>query len=183
MEDKFRVYLRALEIDDYISLNKWRKDEEIFQFYRSAVRFSSSINEKNWVEQRINDKNNVTCAICLKENDSFIGCTFLNDIDLVNRSARGGTFIGDRDSFGKGLGFEARMLILKHAFFDWGLERVWAHIHVSNHASIKMHEKCGYIVEGVLRSASFKHGRFEDCVTLAVLKKDFIHVLKELEQL
>jgi RimJ/RimL family protein N-acetyltransferase len=183
MKKQIRVYLRALEPDDYTKLHQWRQDEEYMGFYRGVIRYSSSLNEQQWVQQRINDKDSVTCAICMRDTHEFIGCTFLNNIDLINRSARGGTFIGERSQRGKGLGFEARMLILKHAFFDWGLERVWAHIHVSNHASIKMHEKCGYIVEGVLRSASFKHGRFEDCVTLAVLKKDFINVLKELEQL
>ncbi|MDD3562958.1 MAG: GNAT family protein [Candidatus Cloacimonetes bacterium] len=173
MKDNLRVFLRGLEIEDYISLHKWRQDDEIFNYYRGIAHYPSSINEKNWVESRINDKENVTCAICLKENNQFIGCTFLNSIDLINRSARGGTFIGDKNYIGCGYGYEGRLLILKHAFFDWGMERVWAHIHVSNSPSLKMHAKCGYEREGLLRNASYKNGKFEDIVVMAVLREDF----------
>lgn len=173
MENNLRVFLRGLEIEDHILLHKWRRDEKVFNYYRGITHYPSSMNEKNWVESRINDKENVTCAICLKENNQFIGCTFLNNIDLINRSARGGTFIGERECWGQGYGFEGRLLILKHAFLDWGLERVWAHIHVSNSSSLRMHTKCGYEREGLLRKASFKNGRFEDIIVLAVLREEF----------
>lgn len=179
MKKQVRVYLRALEPDDYIKLHEWRQDDDNLGFYRSVIRYSSSLNEQHWVQQRINDKDNVTCAICMVGTDEFIGCTFLNDIDLINRSARGGTFIGAQQHMGKGYGFEARLLILRHAFHDWGLERVWAHIHETNTASLSMHSKCGYEQEGLLRKASFKNGRFENLVVMAVLRDEFEEVLKE----
>lgn len=183
VNNRERVFLRGLEIDDHVKLYQWRQNEDVFQYYRSAIRYISTLNEKNWVENRITDKENVTCAICLKETNKFIGCTFLNNIDLINRSARGGTFIGDSEYQGKGYGTEARILILRHAFFDWGLERVWAHIHLSNVASIRMHEKCGYVKEGILRNASFINGRFEDLLLMAVLKEDFVSLFKSIGSL
>lgn len=179
MKKQIRVYLRALEPDDYIKLHEWRQDEDNMVFYRSMIRYSSSLNEQQWVQQRIIDKDNVTCAICMLDTNEFIGCTFLNNIDLINRSARGGTFIGEPSLRGRGLGQDARLLILKHAFYDWGLNRVWAQIHESNKASLSMHTKCGYKQEGLLRNASFKKGVYENLVVMAVLRDDFEEVLKD----
>jgi RimJ/RimL family protein N-acetyltransferase len=178
---KIRVYLRAFEPDDYILLHEWRKNDEIFGFYRGVIKYSSSLNEKIWVEERIKDKDNVSCAICLKNTDEFIGCSFLNSIDLINRSARGGTFIGSKQHIGKGFGMEGRLIMLHHAFYDWGLERVWALVHEYNLNSIKMHEKCGYIKEGVLRNSSYKAGKFHNVIIMSVLRNEFEEVLKEYE--
>jgi hypothetical protein len=39
-------------------------------------RFTSTLNEKKWLEEKIFDKNNVNCAIYIKETNEFIGCIF-----------------------------------------------------------------------------------------------------------
>jgi RimJ/RimL family protein N-acetyltransferase len=65
-----------------------------FRNFGGVPLFSSSLNEKKWVEDKIFDKSNMSCAICLKENDEFIGCIFLNDIDYHNRSGQEAYFFG-----------------------------------------------------------------------------------------
>ena len=123
----------------------------------------------------------MSCAICLKENDDFIGCIFLNDIDCHNRSGQEALFIGEKTHLGKGYGTEAIILILKYAFFDRGLERICATILEDNIASIRIHEKSGYLKEGLLRKAGFKDGNFINKIILSVLKEDFIKVLEDYE--
>jgi len=44
---KIRVYLRALEPEDYAKLHEWRNDEEIGTFFSGTRRFTSTLNEKN----------------------------------------------------------------------------------------------------------------------------------------
>ncbi len=70
---QIRVYLRAFEPNDYILLYKWRNDEEIGHYFSGTLRFTSALNEKKWLEEKIFDKNNVNCAICIKENNEFNG--------------------------------------------------------------------------------------------------------------
>lgn len=181
MKKKIRVYLRAFEIADHIKIHQWRQDKEIARNFGGVPLFSSSENEKKWIEEKIFDKNNVSCAICLKENDEFIGCVFLTTIDYHNRSARGGLFIGEKKHLSKGYGTEARLLMLKYAFFARGLERVWAIVLEDNLAAIKMHEKTGYKKEGILRKARFKEGRFINAIPMAVLKEDFVKYLEDHE--
>ncbi|MBN2829551.1 MAG: GNAT family N-acetyltransferase [Candidatus Cloacimonetes bacterium] len=171
--NKYRVYLRALEIEDYKITFKWRTDSEIQYGFSEKRVFVSSENEKKWMETIINDFNKVSLGICLKETDELIGLTFLTEIDMFNRTGHCPSFIGEKKYWGLGLATEARMLILHHAFFDRGLNRVWARIITDNIPSIRMCEKCGYIKEGLFRKSRFKNGQLVDEYYYAVLKEDF----------
>jgi len=44
--------------------------------------------------------------------------------------------------------------MLKHAFYDKGLERVYEYVNFGNIDYLRMLEKCGYKKEGFLRRAS-----------------------------
>jgi len=78
------------------------------------------------------------------------------------------------DYWGQGLGSEALKLILRYGFDERGLNRIYAHINADNAASLRLHEKCGYQREGVLRQAIFKNGRFKDVVVMSILKEELI---------
>ncbi len=179
MKKKIRVYLRALEPEDYQLLHKWRNDGEIGHYFSGTRLFTSTLNEKKWIEDKIFDKNGVSCAICLKDTDEFIGCVFLNSIDWVNRSGHCPTFIGAKEHWGKGYATDARVLILKHAFHDKGLERIWAQVHEDNSGSLRMLEKCGYKREGILRRVSYVNGRFENMIILSILREEFETLLEQ----
>jgi len=174
----YRIYLRALEIDDYKILHQYRLEEYVAYGYGGMRQFVSSENEKKWVEDRIFDKSIVTAAICEKESDKLIGLIFLTEIDNYNRNAQCPLFIGDKSLLGKGYGFEAKILMLHYAFYDRGLIRIYDKVLEDNIASIKLHEKCGYKKEGVLRKSHFKNGEFKNEIIFGLLKEDFEYILK-----
>ena len=178
---KIRVYLRSFEPEDYLLLHKWRNDDEISYYASLTQRFTSTLNEKKWLEEKIFDKNNVNCAICIKETNEFIGCIFLNEIDYIRRSACGSTFIGAKEHWNKGYATEAKILMLKHAFYYKGLERIWSNVLEDNIGSLKMLEKCGYKREGLLRKASYVNGEFKNMFILSMLKEDFEEILNDYE--
>lgn len=179
MKKKIRVYLRAFELDDHIKIHQWRNDRNIARNFGGMPQFSSSLNEKKWVEDKIFDKHNVSCAICLKKTNEFIGCIFLNEIDMHNRCGHMPVFVGERKHWGKGYAIDARILMLNYAFFDRGLNRIWARVLEDNVRALKMLEKCGYKHEGVLRQSSFKEGRYLNENILSILKEDFQEILLE----
>lgn len=181
MKKRIRLYLRALEPDDHVKIHRWRSDREIARNFGGVPLFSSSLNERKWVEERIFDKASVSCAICLKKTNEFIGCIFLNEIDLHNRTGHAPVFIGEIKHWGKGYATDARILMLKYAFVDRGLNRVWARVLEDNGRALKMLEKCGYRQEGILRQSSFRDGRLVNERLLAVLREDFLTVLEEYE--
>lgn len=174
-----KVYLRALELEDHIKIHLWRQDKEILRNFGGVPMFTSTLNEKKWVEDKIFDKNNISCAICIKETNEFIGCIFLNDIDYHNRSGHIPVFMGEKQYWGKGFATDARVLMLQYAFMDRGLERIWAKVLQDNISALRMLEKCGYKKEGILRKSILKNGTFLDEVILSVLKEDFLLISKD----
>lgn len=178
---KIRVYLRAFEIEDHIKIHEWRQDKDISRNFSGVPLFSSTENEKQWIESKIFDKKNVSCAICLKESNEFIGAIFLNDIDYHNRSGHIPIFIGERKYWGNGYATDARVIMLKYAFFERGLQRIWARVLANNTSALKMLEKNGFVREGLLRKSKFRDGEFFNEVYLGILKEDFEKVLKDYE--
>lgn len=173
MKKKIRVYLRAFEIDDHLKIHCWRSDKDIARNFGGVPLFSSSLNEKKWVEDKIFDKGSVSCAICLKKTHEFIGCIFLNEIDHHDRTGHMPVFVGEKKHWGKGYASDARILMLKYAFLDRGLNRIWAKVLVDNPAAIRMLENCGYQQEGILRQATYRDGRFIDECIMSALRDDF----------
>ena len=175
-----RIYLRALEPDDYLTSVNWRNDDEILNMVGGPKYFVSSENEKEWVRNAIlNNKDKIVLAICLTSNDKYIGNIMLQNVDWVNRSGHVPVLIGDKSEWNKGYATEARMLMLKFAFYERGLERIFAEVIEGNIGSVKMHEKCGYTVEGVLRKAVYKNGKFHNQVLLSILRDEFDEVYQK----
>lgn len=179
--EKFRVYLRAFEPDDYKETIKWHRDDEIWFMVGGPKYFVSSAYEKKWVENAIWAENQIKLGVCLKDNDMLIGFGEITDINWINRSAHCPSMIGSKEHWGKGLGTEARILLLDFAFRERGFNRIWAEILENNVASIKMLEKCGYKREGLLRSSIYKNGKFHNQVIMSILRDEFEILVKEKE--
>lgn len=177
---EFRVYLRALEPDDYKTTHTWRLDEKIWTNVVGPKYFVSMEYEKKWVSDAIlSPRNSLRLAVCLKEDHKPIGLVSLIDIDRNNGTARSGILIGEKSLWGMGLGTEAILLMLYHGFYTLGLTRIEARQLLSNQASIRLHERCGFNVEGVLRKAVFKGGRHQDLNLMAILREEFDKLLLE----
>lgn len=103
-----------------------------------------------------------------------IGNVYLTGINYINRTAESHILIGNKSYWGQGYAKEALLQILHFGFDEKGLNRIEAHINADNDASLRMHEKCGYVREGVLRQAIFKNGRFKDVIVMSILKEELI---------
>lgn len=168
-----RVYLRALEPEDYKTSIKWRKDDEIWGMLGGPKYFVSEAFEKNWVEKTIFDSKDIKLAICLKENDQYIGNVYMTDINMINRSCHSHILIGEHDFWGKGYAKEALMLAIDYMFNERNIYRIQANVLESNVASLKMHEKCGYKVDGILRNSVYKAGKYHNQYILSLLRDEY----------
>ena len=166
-----RVYLRALEPEDYKVSILWRKDEEIWDMLGGTKYFVSEAYEKKWVEDTIFGSKDVKLAVCLAENDKYIGNVYMTDINEVNRSCTSHVLIGDKDYWGQGYASEALQLAIDYMFNERNIHRIQALVLTSNVASMKMHEKCGYKKEGILHDAVFKNGRYQNQAVLALVRE------------
>jgi RimJ/RimL family protein N-acetyltransferase len=94
----------------------------------------------------------------LTADGTFAGLGLAPAIDLVAREAKLGYMLvpGAR---GRGLATAILRLLTDWAFGELGILRAELIIDVENAASRRVAERCGYVLEGVRRSAHLKAGR------------------------
>lgn len=170
---KSRVYLRALEPDDYKTSIEWRRDNEIWGMVGSTKYFVSEAYEKKWVEDTIFSSRDIKLAVCEVGSNKYIGNVYATDIDQTNRSCTIGVLIGNHEYWGRGYASEAHRMLLEYLFNDRNINRVQAYVLESNIASIKMCQKVGFKIEGTIRQSVYKNGKYQDQVLLSILKEDF----------
>lgn len=168
-----RVYLRALEPDDYKTSILWRKDSQIWDMLGGLRRYVSEEYEKAWVEKAIFDTDNIRWAVCCTEDSRHIGNVYMTDIDRINRSCQSHILIGDKNYWGNGYGREALSEAINYMFREQNINRITAVIIENNVASLKMHEKIGYKVEGLMRESVYKNGEYKHQYILSLLKHEY----------
>jgi RimJ/RimL family protein N-acetyltransferase len=95
------------------------------------------------------------------DGGQFLGLALAPKIDRETRTAELGYVVAP-GARGRGVATEALRRLTTWAFEELGMLRLELLISVDNAASKKVAERCGYVREGVLRSAYFKQGRRED---------------------
>lgn len=173
MKNNSIVYLRAHRLDDYLTSINWRNDDQIWSQLEGCKYYVSESYEKKWVEDAIFDSKNIRLAICLKEDDRYIGNVGITNINQANRSGESHILIGDHSCWGKGIGVEAYRIMLDYVFNERGFHRIEARVLEDNLASLKMHQKCGFKIEGTLREIVFKNGRWQNQIVLSIIENEF----------
>ena len=79
--------------------------------------------------------------------------------------------IGKKQQLSKGYGSEALKLLLKYAWDDLKLHRVFCYVFGDNSRAIKCYKKQGFSIEGAMKEAAFINGRYKDIIIMAILKK------------
>ncbi|OGQ46671.1 MAG: hypothetical protein A3H42_04230 [Deltaproteobacteria bacterium RIFCSPLOWO2_02_FULL_46_8] len=166
---KERVLLTALRDDDLEVLFQWVNDPAL-------VRFSASYKPVHW-------KNHVEWFDSLEEKDTtiifgirpigdkkLIGFCKLVNMHRVCRSAEMQIKIGDRAYLSQGYGSEALGLLLRFAWDDLNLHRVYCYVFADNERAIKLYEKFGFLREGVMREAAFIDGEYKDIIIMGILR-------------
>ena len=122
---------------------KWRNDPEVWLYteYVITTPISPEI-EKNWLSEKLKLSNEKRFAICLSETNEYIGN--IQIIGINNGSADFHLFIGEKKFWGKGIGYQASLLILKYAFFDLMLKNVFLEVHAENVAGFSIYKKVGF---------------------------------------
>jgi RimJ/RimL family protein N-acetyltransferase len=113
-------------------------------------------------------------AIHVRETDRLIGLTTFSALDADNGSALFHITIGERDAWGRGYGTETAELMLEHAFSRLGLHRVALSVFSFNQRAIRSYEKAGFRIEGRLREAIWRDGRYWDEVQMGALSSEWL---------
>lgn len=165
-----RVYLRAFEPNDYKTSIHWRQDDAIWSMLGGPKYFVSEAYEKKWIENEIFNPHDVKLAVCLIGSNKHIGNVYFTDINPINQSCHSHVLIGEKDCWGHGYAKEALLLGIDYMLNQRNIHRFEAKILESNIASLKMHQKCGFEIEGLLRRSVYKDGQFQNQYITSLIK-------------
>jgi RimJ/RimL family protein N-acetyltransferase len=167
------VRLRPVESSDTERCWRWMNDKEVTLYLNHGTPVSRA-EQQAWVEKVAlqTPPPEMTLAIDTLE-DRHIGIISLEGIENVNRLAELGIVIGDREYWSRGYGRDAILTLLRFAFNEMNLNRVWLDVHEDNARAIACYRKCGFIEEARLRQHRYKLGRYRDSLIMAVLRHEF----------
>jgi RimJ/RimL family protein N-acetyltransferase len=166
------VALRALDRADAPVILPWVNDQRVIE-HLLIHRPTSLAAEEAFIDSLARNDHDVVLGIAERESGRLVGVCGLHRIDLKNRHAEFGIFIGESDARGKGLGTEATALVIKYAFETLNLHRVWLRVYEDNKPAIRAYEKVGFRQEGVLRQENFRRGRYWNTVVMGLLTTDW----------
>ena len=170
-----RIFLRALEPEDFKLTHSWRVDNEIADLIGGNRYYVSKEREKQWVESKsLNDKEGIYLAICLKEKKQMIGYCSIINLDLRNQKAElGGTIIGNREHQGKGYGSEAQQLMMRYCFLELPIHKVYGFALQEHKITEKMMLSLGFKIDGILKDEVYKNGEFKSLNIFSILRDEY----------
>lgn len=89
------------------------------------------------------------------------GIGFNQNDDIHRRSVEIGYWLGE-DFWGRGIMSEAVKAVTGYAFINWDITRIYAGVFEWNPASMRVLEKAGYKLDGILRKNVTKDGKIID---------------------
>ena len=103
-------------------------------------------------------------------DDALIGGCGLNDFEIAkSHRAEIGYWLA-KPFWDQGIMTEVAQRLCQHAFGEFGLVKIIAHVFTHNPASARVLEKCGFVQEGLLRKHFLKDGQFIDVKLFALLR-------------
>lgn len=141
------VYLRLLTIADADISYQWRNNPRIWKYTGSKPdKLITPEIEREWLAKVIERENEKRFAICLAENDRYIGNIFFTDI--TEKEAQLHIFIGEMSCWGSGRAVEAMNQIVSFGFKVLHLEMIYGLVNVKNDAALQMAYAVGFINTG-----------------------------------
>lgn len=170
-----KVWLRALEPDDYKYTHQWRIDDATWSAVAGTKRFVSLDTERRWLISAIESHEKgggLRFVVCAGDSDKPIGLISATSISHMNNSCELGSLLSP-EYRGKGVIQKAWLKVFEYLFAQLGMNRVECFILADNLASRRSHEKFGLVKEGVHRQAVYKDGGYKDLVVYSILKDEF----------
>lgn len=167
-----KTRLRAIERSDIPAFLRWFNDPEV-RSNLTATWPPSQAGEEIWFEKQLGDENRHNLAIETAEG-VHIGVLGFHEMDWKNRCAGCGIVIGEKAFWDQGYGTDALQTLLRFAFDELNLHRVFLHVFDFNERGIRCYEKVGFLHEGRLRQSRFTGGRYVDDLVMTVLRDDWL---------
>jgi RimJ/RimL family protein N-acetyltransferase len=164
-----KAQLRAPEVEDLDRCMEWINDWEVVRNLISFTFPCSRLREREWLEKAAKGEDPANKVFTIETEDgTYLGNIGLHDIDYASGTAELGIVIGSKEHWGRGYGTDAARVLLRFAFANMGLRKVFLRVFGFNERAIKSYLKLGFREVGRLKEHSLREGRHEDVVYMEV---------------
>lgn len=137
--------LRCLEKKDAPLMLEWMHDSEINCNFQADFASSTMESVCRFIEEGFNDESQNFAFV--DENDEYLGTISLKHISYKNSSAEY-AIVTRKKAQGTGAAMKATQEVLKYAFEELKLHKVYLNVLEENVRAQKLYEKCGFVYEG-----------------------------------
>ncbi len=167
-----RIYLRAIEPDDFEKIIGWLSDQENTKYMQHGIYPATMAEMEAYLKTM--QKPNLYLAICLKKNpEKHIGNMTLYNNSQNKYYSEISIIIGDKEARGKGYAVEAIKLLIDHCFKKMDIHCLQAGAAETNTACICAFIKAGYKLEGKWRERVYSEGNWRDIAIMSILKNEW----------
>ena len=170
VEDSHCV-LRHVEYDDLPILRAWRNHPESHQWFFSQEDITPE-QQKAWWEQYLKDETVRLFVIETPEGEP-IGTISLTLADPSDGVGELGHMLVASEHRGRGYGRLATNMLLQYAFDELGLQRVFLEVMEENQLAINLYQRCGLVIEKMLRGTYAIDGELRNKAVMVILKEEW----------
>lgn len=162
------IRLRAFEPEDLPSLHRWLNDPDAIRY---VGRIPRSLEDTVRHVERKKANGDLLMAV-ETAGGHLAGWVFLQNIEYEHGRAGIGILLAP-EFRGQGVGEQAMRQMLRLAFRQLRLNRVYLTTRGFNDRAIRLYRKLGFVVEGTLRRHAFVDGRYSDTLYMGLLAEEF----------
>lgn len=180
MQKGRKMKLRRLEMKDAEGMLEWMNDVSMQPFFRFTLGNKTIEEAQEFIaasQQKVENGGTLHYAIC-NETDEYLGTISLKDIDFISKHAEYAISIRKKAQ-GQGLGYQSTREILRIAFEELQLNKVYLNVLSDNKRAIKLYEKSGFIYEGEAREHLYLRGCFRSLKWYSILAEEYYRINKK----
>lgn len=164
--------LRKLETKDIPGIFEWMTDHEVNRFFRFDPTAVTRESIAAFIASAQDTRTNLHLA-CVNDLDEYLGTVSLKNIDREHQTAE--YAISFRPGAqGTGAALFATQEILRMAFEDRHLHRVYLNVYADNPRACRFYEKVGFVLEGTAREHLLVRGERKSLRWYGMLKTERI---------
>ena len=151
-----KILLRPMTEKDTENIVRWRNEAFVRENFIYQKPFTAE-GHKHWAETMVNTGRAVQFIICTQE-EKPVGSVYLRDIDRTHNKA-------------EGYGSEAAELMIRYAFEELQLHKLYLRVLAGNERAKKSYEHAGFVQEGYFRDDVLLPGGYQDVIFMGILNE------------
>lgn len=164
------LFLMPLSHSDLNDIMKWVNDPEVVKNFQNFDRIITPEEEIEVITSLIESPYDKCFSIFRASDDAYIGQGSINQISWKNKLGRLSLFLKP-EFWGQGYAQEVIELLIKRAFDEFELHKLWLMVWATNEKALHLYQKCGFEIEGILKDEYFWQDQFHDIIRMGKIRK------------